>query len=218
MKKTKPMPKAVIFDMDGVIIDSMRYHCIAWQKTFKTLGVNVSRLDVYKREGEKYTKSAHDFLKRKYPKVNDGMIKDIVEIRKKIFKKIAKKPVLFKGTKELLTKLNKKGILLGLVTATLRKEVKRVLPEKIYKSFGTVISGDDVKKGKPHPEPYLKALKKMGVKKSEAVVIENAPYGIESAKKAGLFCVAIETSLPKRYLKDADLIVKSIDKVYNHLY
>lgn len=216
MKKIRP--RAVIFDMDGVIIDSMKYHKTAWQDTFKKIGVNISKFDVYEREGEKYTKSAHDFLKRKFKKIDPKMIAEVVKIRKAIFRKVAKKPALFKGARELLNKFDKKGILLGLVTATLNREVKRVLPTDIYKRFDVIVSGDDVKKGKPHPEPYLKAIKKLKVRKKDTAVIENAPYGIRSAKKAGVFCVAVETSLPKRYLKEADLIVKSIDKVYNCLY
>jgi beta-phosphoglucomutase len=64
--------------------------------------------------------------------------------------------------------------------------------------------------GKPHPEPYLKAAKALGVKPSECAVIENAPYGVASAKKAGMFCIAITSSLPKEYLKRADVVVDSL--------
>jgi beta-phosphoglucomutase len=216
MKKLKP--EAVIFDLDGIIIDTMPYHRMAWQDTLKPLGVNISKIDVYLREGEKYTTSARDFLKIKYPKVTKEMIAMLVDIRKNTLKKIVKKTVIFKGARELLTRLDAKGVHLGLVTATLRKEVKRMLPKNLYKKFDVIVTGDEVKNGKPHPEPYLKAIKKLGVKKKDAVVIENAPYGIRSAKKAGIFCVAIETSLPKRFLKDADLVVKSIKSIYNYLY
>jgi beta-phosphoglucomutase len=67
-----------------------------------------------------------------------------------------------------------------------------------------------VKRGKPHPEPYIKCAKLLGLKPSECVVIENAPFGIESAKKAGMFCIALTTSLPKAYLRKADIIADNL--------
>ncbi len=68
------------------------------------------------------------------------------------------------------------------------------------------MTADDVKKGKPDPEPYLKALHHLGSKPESSVVIENAPMGIRSAKSAGLTCYAIETSLSGEYLHEADLV------------
>ena len=73
-----------------------------------------------------------------------------------------------------------------------------------------VVTGSDVKNGKPSPEPYLKALKLLRVKAKEAVAIENAPFGVRSAKAAGLRCLALETSLSKEYLKEADAIFPNI--------
>ena len=75
------------------------------------------------------------------------------------------------------------------------------------------VCGCDVQNGKPHPEPYLKALTKLNVSPKEAVVFENAPFGIRSAKAAGLFCIALETSLPASYLKGADAIFSSFKAI-----
>ncbi len=75
--------------------------------------------------------------------------------------------------------------------------------------FEATVTGDEVKRGKPHPQPFLKALKIMGLQPNDVVVIENAPFGITAAKRAGLFCIALETSLPKKYLTNADKVVKS---------
>jgi beta-phosphoglucomutase len=73
-----------------------------------------------------------------------------------------------------------------------------------------IVTGNDVKHGKPHPEPYLTSLKNLKMKPSDAVVIENAPFGIRSAKEAGLRCLALETSLPREYLREADAVYSSI--------
>ena len=87
--------------------------------------------------------------------------------------------------------------------------MKRILPKYLRDLFSVIVTGDDVKRGKPHPEPYLKALKKLKLKAKDVVVIENAPFGIDSARRARLMCLALSTSLPKTYLKDADFIFPS---------
>ena len=71
----------------------------------------------------------------------------------------------------------------------------------------------NVKKGKPHPEPYLKAAEALSLKPAQCLVVENAPFGIESAKRAGMFCVAVATSLPKEYLKGADTVVDELSQI-----
>jgi beta-phosphoglucomutase len=73
-----------------------------------------------------------------------------------------------------------------------------------------VVTGNDVAHGKPDPEPYRLALNKLEITPGDAVVIENAPLGIESAKAAGIRCIAVATSLPESYLKKADVIFPSM--------
>ncbi|HLD69311.1 MAG TPA: HAD family phosphatase, partial [Candidatus Omnitrophota bacterium] len=98
-------------------------------------------------------------------------------------------------------------------TGTSRHELHRILPDYLYNLFSVVVTGTDVKNGKPHPEPFLKALKLLKIKSSEAVVIENAPLGIQSAKKAGLRCFALASSLPKQFLHEADAVFSSIKEM-----
>ena len=79
------------------------------------------------------------------------------------------------------------------------------------------VCGCDVQNGKPHPQPYLMALSQLNLRASDALVIENAPFGIASAKAAGLKCVALETSLPKSYLKQADAVFSSYKDLKNEI-
>ncbi|MFH0839699.1 MAG: HAD family phosphatase [Candidatus Omnitrophota bacterium] len=212
MKKIKFTPRAIIFDMDGVIIDSMPYHFLAWYEALRPLGVRVSCFEVYSKEGEDWKKTLREFLKKADIKPTEKILSGIFRRRKKIFKKNFKR-FIFKGAKEVLVCLKEKGYLLGLVTGTPKKEVKKILPASIYRLFGCIVSGDEVKKGKPHPEPYLRAAKLMDVKPSECVVIENAPFGVKSAKCAGMFCIAVTTGLTKEYLKGADIIVDGLPDI-----
>ncbi len=99
------------------------------------------------------------------------------------------------------------------VTLLSRVFFKKILPKKIYKLFDVIVAGNNVKKGKPHPEPYLKAAKLLNLKIDECVVVENAPYGIESAKCAGMYCIAISTSLPREFLTRADVVIDDIGKI-----
>jgi beta-phosphoglucomutase-like phosphatase (HAD superfamily) len=95
------------------------------------------------------------------------------------------------------------------VTGTARHEVHKILPDEIFALFDAVVCGCDVQNGKPHPEPYLTALKKLKIDSHQAVVIENAPFGIQSSKTAGIRCLALETSLSKKFLRNADAVFTS---------
>lgn len=192
--------------MDGVIIDSMPYHFLAWYEALRPFGIRVSCFEVYTREGERWEDTLKDLLKANDIKPTKQLLRKIFFLRQKIFKKSFKR-FIFRDIEELIFCLKRKGYLLGLVTGTPEKEMRRILPAKIRKSFDSLITGDKVKNGKPHPEPYLKAALSLGVAPSECMVIENAPLGIRSAKKAGAFCLALTTSLPREYLKDADMVV-----------
>ncbi|OGS27791.1 MAG: hypothetical protein A2297_09985 [Elusimicrobia bacterium RIFOXYB2_FULL_48_7] len=209
MHKFQSRPKAVLFDMDGVIIDSMPYHFIAWFETLKPMGVKVNSFDVYSREGENWRKTIADLLKRSKLEYCKKEIDRILPEKQRLFKKYFKR-FIFKGTLETLCCLKKKGYLLGLVTGTYADSIKSVLPGDMYKLFDCIVSGDSTKHGKPHPEPYLTAAKKLNLKPKECAVVENSPLGTQSAKRAGMFCVAITSSLPVEYLKRADIIIDDI--------
>jgi beta-phosphoglucomutase len=174
--------------------------------------VRVSCFDVYSKEGERWDRTLEDLLKKAKMKPNREILGKIFRLRQKIFKKYFKR-FIFKGAEELLCCLKDKGYLLGLVTGTPDNEIKKILPQRIYAFFDAVVSGNQAKKGKPHPEPYLKAASGLGLVPGECVVVENAPLGIESAKRAGMFCIAVTTSLPKDYLKGADLVVDELAQI-----
>jgi beta-phosphoglucomutase len=122
------------------------------------------------------------------------------------------------GSRRFLYFLKKHGFVLTLVTGTARHEVERILSKELLGLFSVIITGNDVKKGKPHPEPYLIALKKLQMKPKDVVVFENAPFGIISAKRAHLRCLALETYLPKTYLKRADFVFSSYQELCRRVH
>ena len=212
MRKLKFRPKAVIFDMDGVIIDSMPYHFLAWYEALRYYGVRVSCFDVYTKEGENWEKTLKDLLMKAGIAPKKRLLNEIFLRRQKIFKSYFKR-FIFRGIEDFLACLKKQGYILGLVTGSPKQEVNRILPLRILSLFDAIVSGNQVKRGKPHPEPYLMCAKLMHLKPAQCLVIENAPFGIESAKKAGMFCIALTTSLPREYLRKADFIVDNLQDI-----
>ena len=206
--------KAIIFDMDGVITDTMGYHFRAWKAVFASQGVDVTHEDIYKREGQKGIDSVREIFSEKKIVFKASLARKLLKDKEDLFKKIFKRRFI-QGSRLFIKSLSRQGYCLGLVTGTSRHEARELLPQDLWDCFDVTICGCDVQSGKPHPEPYLMALSKLRIKASEGIVIENAPFGIASAKAAGLKCVALETSLPKRYLKQADVIFSSYKDLKN---
>lgn len=216
MKKQHIVCKAVIFDMDGVITDTMRYHYQAWHQVFKSAGLSVTRLDVYRREGQKGITSILGMCKDKRIPMTRDLAQKLLNKKERLFKKIFKKRFV-QGSRSFVKNLSKKGFRLALVTGTSCEEVEKILPARLRASFEVVITGCDVRHGKPHPEPFRKALKHLKLRAKDGIVIENAPLGILSAKGAGLRCFALQTSLPESYLSRADRIFSSYRELIRNI-
>lgn len=207
--KKKYHIKAILFDMDGVITNTMHDHYLAWKHVLHDFGISVTYLDIYSREGQQGLQSVSELFQKYDRPFTQKIGQTLLAQKEKYFKKIVRIRFIT-GARTFLKKLKQQQFQLALVTGTSRDELHQILPDHIYNLFSVIVTGNDVKKGKPDPEPYSKALKILNISSYDAIVIENAPLGIQSAKSAGLTCLAIETSLPAIYLKEADFIFKSI--------
>lgn len=213
MKKKRIKVKAVIFDMDGVITHTMPYHYRAWQIVLKEEGIVVNYESIYKQEGQPGLEFTEQILYSKYRNSELRLkAKEILSKKEDVFKKLVKQRFVV-GSRNFVKELHRKDFRLGLVTGTARHELHKILPDNIYKLFHAVVTGNDVKRGKPHPEPFEKSLSMLKLKPHEAVVIENAPFGICSAKQAGIQCLALETSLSRKFLKEADHVFANIQEL-----
>jgi len=202
--------KGVLFDMDGVLVDSMRYHDEAWRVTLRGYGLEISEEEIYKREGQKGHHTARDLLAKAGHQPDDEKIQKLIK-EKEIHFKTNAKAILFPKALECVQKLYQEGFSLAVVTGSFSEEVKNILPVEMRRCFSASVTADRVQIGKPHPEPYLLALAELGIPAQDALVIENAPFGIQAAKAAGAACVALATSLPEAYLQDADMVLPGIE-------
>lgn len=207
---------AVIFDMDGVIINGMPYHAQAWEEIFRTLGLSITPEEVYEREGEAGPAAVQHFLRERGIEAGLEEVQDLIRKKEIRFREIARVEV-FEGVREFLAALHARGKRLALVTGTARREMEISLPTDIQERFELIITGDRVTRGKPHPEPYLTALQALGLEANQAIVIENAPLGIQSATTAGLRCLAVETSLSCERLTGAERCFPSLRELADFL-
>ncbi|MDD5020631.1 MAG: HAD family phosphatase [Endomicrobiaceae bacterium] len=205
--------KAILFDMDGILIDSMPYHFISWFEVMRQYNIRITPFEIYEKEGEKSELCVEYFFKRNKRKITRKLVNKITKQRTEIFNKYLKS-YIFDGIEEILLKLKKQGYKIAIVTGSRKADALRMLPKEIFNLFDVIVSSDNIKSGKPHPEPYLTASKLLNIKPSQCMVIENAPCGIKSAKSAKMYCVAITTSLPDQYLKQADKIYNDIKEIF----
>jgi beta-phosphoglucomutase len=205
--------KAVLFDMDGVIVDSMPYHFISWFEALRKYNVRIAPADIFGMEGAKWDKVIRYAFKRDGLTLTGQTAQKIFSDRQVLFAKYFKR-YIFREIIEVIKLLKNQGFLIGLVTGSSLAEAKKMLPKNIYVLFDTKISGDMVQRGKPRPDSYLLAAEKLNVSPKDCIVVENAPYGIKAAKAAGMRCIAIATSLSKNYLKNADKVYLTHKKLY----
>jgi len=209
MSKKQFKIKSVIFDLDGVITNTMPDHYRAWKRIFDDEGLKLSHYDIYCREGQPGMQSIKEIFAKYGLKFTRKYAQQMLDKKERLFKRDTEVRFI-NGARWFLKRLHKDDFELALVTGTAAHEVKQILPLYLRNLFSVIITGSDVKNGKPHPEPYLKALAALGIKPKDAIVIENAPFGIQSARDAGIPCLAIETSLPKKYLNKANAVFQSI--------
>ena len=206
------MIKAILFDLDGVIVDSLHYHYLAWDYMFKEIGGSVTEESIFLSEGMNSFEILPLFLKQFNVELPVEKHQKFVEDKRNYFRQIVKLtyyPYAF----ETIEKLRDRGYTTALVTACARKNMEKSIDAEHQKLFEFIISGDEVARSKPNPDPYLIAQKTLGLEVSECVAVENAPLGVESVKNAGMICIAVESTLGRKYLQKADFIINEIQEL-----
>ncbi len=205
------MLKAVIWDMDGVIANTAPLHYEAWRKIAKKKGLNLTEEEFRATFGMKNP----DILEKLFGKLEEAEVEKLSFEKEEEFRALARKGIgVFPGVVPLLRELHESGIKQAIASSTPIENIKIIVTTlKINEYFEVIVTGEDVKHGKPHPEVFLKAKEKLEVAPSECLVIEDAEVGVEAAKRAGMKCLAVTNTLPREKLKKADLVVSSLEEV-----
>jgi beta-phosphoglucomutase len=206
----------IIFDMDGVLVDAMPFHCEAIKTAAKQeVDIDVEQRDVYLLEGMPGEDMVKELLKHKRYTGNidavsddnseklDSIAHQIHERKKTIFEQInASVPIT--GAKELVSSLRCKK---ALVSGAAKQEVHSIINKYFGKdAFDVIVTGEDLEEGKPSPDPFRTALMKMGLTETEAIVVENAPLGVKAANNAGIRCIVTLNNTPLK-ISDFDGLI-----------
>lgn len=189
-------PKAVLFDMDGVLYDSMPRHAVAWVESMKQFDIHMTAADAYATEGARGIDTIVHFVKQQQGRdISLDEAQKMYDVKTEIFHAMPTAPI-FPGVKEIMQKITDAGLTIGVVTGS----GQRPLINRLLDDFGDFLCEDhivtayDVKRGKPNPDPYLMGLQKAGnLKPCEGIVVENAPLGVRAGVAAGIFTVAINS-------------------------
>ena len=194
--------RAVLFDMDGVLMDTMDLHYKSWEKALsKHLSLTDStkfRREVYRLEGMGVQQTIQWFFKEySSPLKNQALVNQIARDKERYHGNLVDNALPFDGMVELVSSLKERGIPLAIVSGASRDVVSQILQRYFPDLFSTIISGEDTKKGKPDAEPYTKAIKKLSIGDAEGcLVVENSPLGVASGKAAGARVIGILQGSP----------------------
>ena len=207
--------RAVLFDMDGVLYNSMPYHAKAWHRAMAQFGYDLPVDEVYMHEGRTGHSTINLVSRRQHGvEVSDERVSEIYKVKSDLFNEFPPAEPM-PGALSLLRQLKEQGLKILIVTGSgqcsLLDKLNHDYPDIFRREL--MVTAFDVKHGKPHPEPYLMGMQKGGLRPDECIVVENAPLGVRAAKAAGIFTVAVNTGpLPDGALLDegADLLYPSM--------
>lgn len=204
--------EAVLWDMDGVIADTAEYHYRAWQEVLGKRGVDFSQADFMRLFGQRHDTIIRSALGDSLsPEELDAITEEKQQnYRRRVAANIRPMP----GAIALVRSLKEHGIKSAIASSAVPENIEIIIRGLgIEDGFQAIAHGTEVKEGKPSPQIFLLAAKKLKVKPDNCVVIEDAIAGVAAAKRAGMKCIAVTNSHPKNSLKNADLIVDTLERV-----
>ena len=211
LKTGQPFPAAIIFDMDGTLVATTEADFLAWQRVFKDSGRELNFEDYFPLLGKTSTDLVHHTLKLKGAEAETAL-----QNKMKYFERIvAEKGItLMPYTRQLLQALVNLKLPVALATSSRKKKMRLVLEEvELMKYFNVLVSGEEVKRGKPEPEIFLLTARKLAVEPSKCLVVEDSLSGILAAKAAGMKCIAVTNTHDAADLSPADLVIHDFSEL-----
>ena len=216
------MLRAVIFDFNGIIVDDEPIHFKLFQKVFREEGITLTEKVYYERYLGFDDRGAFTagFRENKQP-LDDAKLQELIDRKADYYQDMIRNHVsIFPGVRSLVSALTEK-LPLAVASGALRNEIETILETAgLLHAFKVIVSAEDVKRGKPEPEIFLKALTELNagegahsIEAANCVVIEDSKEGVRGARHAGMKCLAVTNSYPAELLREANLVVKSLEEV-----
>lgn len=205
-------PFAIIFDMDGVIVDNMPYHRKAWEKFFEKYKPVVNLEDFIQHMG----KSNEDLMILLFgTKITEEEIRILGEEKEALYREIYAPDVSpLPGFIDFLKVLKKNRVKTAVATAAPRANLDFLLNHIVVRNdFDVLIDDSEVIKGKPNPEIYLKAARRLGFSPERCLVFEDSLAGIQAAINAGMKVIGVATTNPPEKMQNTDLVIKDFTEI-----
>jgi HAD superfamily hydrolase (TIGR01509 family) len=206
---------AVVFDFDGVIADTEGLHFAATRDVLAAAGRTLSESEYYDRYmGFDDEGLFQAFAEASGWAVTDEQLHDLVQRKVALFgERLDAGAVLYPGAAAAIARLGA-SFRLAIASGALSVEIERVLgASRLRPAFEVLVAAEHVERTKPAPDPYLAAIRGLGVPAADAVAIEDSRWGIDSARAAGLKTIGVITTSPASLLQGADAVVSSLDDI-----
>lgn len=214
----EPIVQAVLFDLDGVLVNSIPAHGRAWTWIMKEeFGIDVDPFIAPLTEGMRSRRIARLIFEA--AGYDDGLnlpeeeLDRIIERKRAYYRKIVGDIRISEEIYRAVLIIRSRVQGIAVVTSSAKSNLDKMIPRDKQAVFNVALWADSVRKVKPDPEPYFKAAERVGISPEHTLVIENAPLGIRSARAAGMWCVAITSTMPRDKLTEAHLVLESVTEL-----
>lgn len=202
-------PRAVLWDVDGTLLDSREYHWLSWQETLTSEGYPITRDEFLQTFGRRND----EIVPLYFPNIGQAEINRISEAKEARYRELMRNGGVeaLPGVRYWLQRLHENGWRQAVASSAPLLNVQAILQAlDIAACFDALTSAEDVQRGKPDPQVFLVAAQKLGVAPGRCVVVEDAPAGIEGARRAGMKAVGV---LSSHAALDGDIVVQRLDQL-----
>lgn len=211
LKQLKRTPKAIIFDMDGTLIDSTDADYQAWKRLFKEFNIDLTYEKYYPLLGKKSVDVISSQLNLEGDEVKKALDKKMFFYRQVVEENGMK---LIPGADKAIEHCRSLPLKLALATSSRREKMNMMMEMMGFlKFFDAIVTGEEVFHGKPAPDIFLKAADRLGISPEDCLVFEDTISGIRSAKNAGMQCIAICSTHKKDELQEADRVIERWEEI-----
>lgn len=202
--------RAILWDLDGVIVNSGEYHFEAYRRLMAEHGRDLPRERFFE---ELFGRRNYDILQSLLAGITREEAERLAERKERLFRELVAGNIsALPGARELLRRAHRAGLHQAIVSSTPAANIDLILRTlRVEDCFQAIVGEEDAREGKPHPQGFLVAARRLRVRPAACAVIEDAPAGVEAARAAGMRCIAVTTTRPPQMLANSDLVVDSLD-------